>query len=50
MPLDKAKAIFSLAGNPRKMWVIEGCNHRFSDNRAGMDRCIMEALQWIRGN
>lgn len=50
LPLDKAKAIFSLAGNPKRMWVIEASNHRFSDNRPDLDRCIMEALQWIRSN
>ena len=50
LPLDKAKAIFSRAGNPKRMWVIEASNHRFSDNRPDLDRCVMEALQWIRSN
>ena len=50
LPLDKAKAMFSLAGNPKKMWVIEASNHRFSDNRPELYRCILEALQWIRSN
>ena len=47
LPLEKAKAMFALAGNPKKMWVIEASNHRFSDNRTELDRCIFEALRWI---
>jgi hypothetical protein len=47
LPLEKAKAMFSLAGNPKKMWIVEAANHRFSDNRSGLDRCILEALNWI---
>ncbi len=49
LPLEKAKAMFSLAGNPKKMWVVEASNHRFSDNRSELDRCLLEALAWIHG-
>jgi hypothetical protein len=49
LPLEKAKAIVSLAGNPKKMWIVEASNHRFSDNRSELDRCILEALNWIHG-
>jgi len=48
LPLDKAKAMFALALDPKKMWIIEASNHRFSDNRSELDRCILEALAWIR--
>jgi dienelactone hydrolase len=48
LPLDKAKAMFARAAEPKKMWVIEAANHRFSDNRDELDRRILEALQWIK--
>jgi dienelactone hydrolase len=48
LPLDKAKAMFARAGEPKKMWVIEAANHRFSDNRDELDRRILEALEWIK--
>ncbi len=48
LPLDKAKALFSKAGEPKKMWVIESSNHRFSENRPELDRRILEAMKWIR--
>ena len=47
LPVEQAKAIFSRAGEPKRMWVIESANHRFSDNRAELDRRVLEALQWI---
>jgi hypothetical protein len=47
LPLEKAKTMFSLAGSPKRMWIIEASNHRFSDNRSELDRCISEALHWI---
>jgi hypothetical protein len=50
LPLHKAKAMLALAGDPKKMWVVESSNHRFSDNRDGLNRCILEALAWIRAH
>lgn len=48
LPLEKAKAMFSKAGQPKKMWVIESSNHRFSENRPELDRRILEALEWVK--
>jgi hypothetical protein len=48
LPLEKAKAMFSKAGEPKKMWVIEATNHRFSENRPELDRRMLEALEWIK--
>lgn len=48
LPLEKAKAMFAHAGEPKRMWVIEAANHRFSDKRDELDRHILEALEWIR--
>jgi hypothetical protein len=48
LPLEKAKAMFSLAGEPKKMWVIEASNHRFSEHRPELDHRILEAFDWIK--
>jgi len=48
LPLEEAKALLSLAREPKRMWVIESSNHRFSENRAELDRSILEALEWIQ--
>jgi len=48
LPLERAKAMLALAGEPKRMWVIEAANHRFGDNRDELDRRMLEALQWIK--
>jgi hypothetical protein len=48
LPLEKAKAMFALAKEPKKMWVVEAANHRFSNNRQDLDRSILEALSWVK--
>ncbi len=47
LPLEEAKRMFARAKEPKKMWVIEAANHRFSNNRDELDRKIMEALAWM---
>lgn len=48
LPLADARAMFLKAGEPKKMWVIESSNHRFSENRPVLDRRIFEAIEWIK--
>jgi hypothetical protein len=50
LPLDKAREMFAKAGEPKKMWVIDSTNHRFSENRPLLDRRILEAVEWIRNS
>jgi hypothetical protein len=48
LPLEQAKAMFARAGEPKRMWVIEAANHRFSNNRVELNRVLLEALEWIK--
>jgi len=48
LPLEKARAMLALAGEPKKMWIIDAVNHRFSDKRGELDRRVLEALEWIK--
>jgi hypothetical protein len=48
LSLSQAKEMFARGSNPKKMWVIDAANHRFSDNREGLDSTLLEALQWLR--
>jgi hypothetical protein len=50
LPLAEAKAMFLRAGEPKKMWVIESSNHRFSENRPELDRRIFEAIEWMKNS
>jgi dienelactone hydrolase len=46
--LEQAKKLFALAGSPKKLWVIEAKNHRFSNAREDLDGSLLEALEWIK--
>ncbi len=48
LSLDQARKMFAKAGEPKRMWVIEAANHRFSNNRSELDARILEALHWIQ--
>ena len=48
LSLEKAKLLFALAKEPKRMWVVEAANHRFSDNHVGLNNSILEALSWIK--
>ncbi len=48
LPLEAAKALLAKGGEPKKMWIVEASNHRFSSNRDELDRCMLEALDWIK--
>jgi len=48
LSLEQAKAMFSRASEPKRMWVVEAANHRFSNNRDELDLRMLEALRWIQ--
>jgi alpha-beta hydrolase superfamily lysophospholipase len=48
VPLEKMRPVFDRAGEPKRLWTVKASNHRFSDNLAEFDRCLMEAIDWIR--
>ena len=35
------------AGDPKKLWMIEAADHRFSNNEPEFDRRLVEALTWV---
>jgi type IV secretory pathway VirJ component len=46
--LPEIESIMAQAREPRKLWVIEASNHRFSDNQAELHRRLKEAIAWIQ--
>jgi alpha-beta hydrolase superfamily lysophospholipase len=47
VPLEEAKRIFERARAPKRMWVIEAANHRFSGKVEEFSQRLIEALQWV---
>jgi alpha-beta hydrolase superfamily lysophospholipase len=47
VPLREARQVFAAAEEPKRLWVVNAVNHRFSNNLAEFDRRLLEALVWI---
>jgi alpha-beta hydrolase superfamily lysophospholipase len=47
-PVERVKAVFERASEPKRLRVLEAKNHRFSDNQAGLQREILDSIEWIR--
>ena len=50
VPLVEAQRIIDNAKEPKRLWVIEASDHRFSDNLAEFDQRLLEAIVWVRSN
>jgi len=46
-PLDEAKRLFALAGEPKRFALVEGRDHRFDGHQDEFFRTLRDALQWI---
>jgi pimeloyl-ACP methyl ester carboxylesterase len=47
VPLDEVGRVMAAAGDPKRLWVINAANHRFSDNLGACDTALFEAITWI---
>jgi dienelactone hydrolase len=47
VPVAQVQQVFERAKEPKKLWIIRAADHRFSDNLAEFDRCLLEAITWI---
>ena len=45
--LPMIRDILAQAREPKRLWVIEAADHRFSDNRPEFQRRLKEAIAWI---
>lgn len=45
--LPEIEGILARAREPKRLWVIEATNHRFSDNQPELQRSLKEAIAWI---
>jgi fermentation-respiration switch protein FrsA (DUF1100 family) len=48
VPLDEVKRLMLVPGGPKRLWIIDAADHRFSDNQAELFRSMLDAIEWIR--
>ena len=46
--LADARRVIDHAREPKRLWIVNASNHRFSDNLAGFDAQLMDAIEWVR--
>jgi pimeloyl-ACP methyl ester carboxylesterase len=47
VPPMEVRQVFDHAAEPKRLWLIDAANHRFSDRMAEFDRRLMEAVEWV---
>jgi hypothetical protein len=47
VPVAEVQRVLEGAKDPKKLWIINAADHRFSDNLAEFDKCLLEAISWI---
>jgi hypothetical protein len=47
VPIAQLHQILDRASQPKRLWVIDAANHRFSDRLTELDQRIREAIEWI---
>ena len=46
--LDESKRIAAVAAEPKRLWIVDATDHRFSSNLPDFDARLMEAIEWIQ--
>jgi fermentation-respiration switch protein FrsA (DUF1100 family) len=47
VPIEQLHQILDRASSPKRLWVIDAANHRFSDKLAEFDHRLLEAIDWV---
>jgi fermentation-respiration switch protein FrsA (DUF1100 family) len=46
-PVAEVESVLAQAREPKRLWLIEAADHRFSDNREELWRSLKQAIAWI---
>ena len=47
VPLTEVQRVMAAAVAPKRLWIVPAADHRFSDNLAGFDARLADALAWM---
>ena len=50
VPVADVERVLKAANEPKRLWVVNASNHRFSDNLDDFDRQLLEAIAWVKAN
>jgi alpha/beta superfamily hydrolase len=49
IPYEHSEMLYKRAQNPKEIWIVEGGDHRFSDERL-REALIERSLEWVKAN
>jgi alpha/beta superfamily hydrolase len=47
VPAAEVAGVLDRARDPKRLWMVDASNHRFSDNLEEFDRQLLEAIAWV---
>ncbi len=47
VPVAEIARLLDRAGDPKRLWIVNASDHRFSDNLEEFDRQLLEAIAWV---
>ena len=47
VPLSEVQRVLDAARAPKRLWIVNAADHRFSDNLPDFDQRLVEALAWV---
>lgn len=50
VPLTQVEKLMDQAREPKKLWIIDARNHRFSGHEAELTQKLLEAIEWIHAS
>jgi fermentation-respiration switch protein FrsA (DUF1100 family) len=50
VPVAEVERTLQRANEPKRLWVVQASDHRFSDNLQEFDARLLEAMQWVKQN
>jgi fermentation-respiration switch protein FrsA (DUF1100 family) len=50
VPLPEVQRVIDAARPPKRLWIVQASDHRFSDNQAELERVLLEAVAWVTSN
>ena len=46
-PVAEIERVMQAASEPKRLWIVDAADHRFSDNARDCDRRLFEAIDWL---
>jgi alpha-beta hydrolase superfamily lysophospholipase len=50
VPIAEVERVVKAANEPKRLWMVNAADHRFSDNLDECDRQLLEAIAWVKAH